>query len=58
MAHSTPSLGTASLGTGDTLDRAEAICAHRGTRLTPLRRHVLGLILESDTPVGPAARHP
>lgn len=32
------------------LDEAEAICAHRGTRLTSLRRRVLGLVLETDGP--------
>ena len=30
------------------LDEAEAICAHRGTRMTSLRRRVLGLVLETD----------
>lgn len=34
------------------LDRAGAICAGRGARLTDLRREVLGLILESDAPTG------
>lgn len=34
------------------LDRAAALCAGRGARLTSLRREVLGLILESDGPVG------
>lgn len=34
------------------LTRAEAICAARGARLTALRRDVLGLILEADTPAG------
>ena len=34
------------------LDAAEAACAARGARLTPLRRQVLGLVLESDQPIG------
>ena len=34
------------------LDRAGAICEGRGARLTDLRRQVLGLILESDSPTG------
>ncbi len=34
------------------LSRAGAICAARGARLTALRRDVLGLILEADTPAG------
>lgn len=34
------------------LDRAEAICDRRGVRLTELRRHVLGLVLDSARPAG------
>lgn len=34
------------------LDRAEAVCLHRGANLTELRRHVLGLILDSASPTG------
>jgi Fur family zinc uptake transcriptional regulator len=34
------------------LDRADAICAERGARLTDLRRQVLGLILQEDQPTG------
>ncbi len=34
------------------LDRADAICAERGARLTDLRRQVLGLILEQEAPTG------
>ena len=34
------------------LDRAEQACDQRGSRLTDIRRHVLGLVLESDTPAG------
>jgi Fur family transcriptional regulator, zinc uptake regulator len=33
------------------LDRAAAACAGRGAHLTPLRRHVLGLILQADGPL-------
>ncbi|NPD67656.1 transcriptional repressor (plasmid) [Lichenicola cladoniae] len=32
------------------LDQAARICERRGTRLTPLRREVLGLVLESGNP--------
>ncbi|HVB69548.1 MAG TPA: Fur family transcriptional regulator [Acetobacteraceae bacterium] len=38
--------------TEDLLARADAICAARGAKLTALRRDVLGLILDADTPVG------
>lgn len=34
------------------LDRAEAICGHRGANLTELRRHVLGMILDAASPAG------
>jgi Fur family zinc uptake transcriptional regulator len=34
------------------LDRAEAICEHRGANLTELRRHVLGMILDAASPTG------
>ncbi|MGE0226671.1 MAG: transcriptional repressor [Acetobacteraceae bacterium] len=34
------------------LDRAGQICEGRGARLTDLRRQVLGLILQSDSPTG------
>jgi len=34
------------------LDRAAALCAQRGARLTALRRDVLGFVLESEAPVG------
>ena len=34
------------------LDRAEALCAERGVRLTGLRRQVLGLILDAGSPIG------
>jgi Fur family zinc uptake transcriptional regulator len=34
------------------LARAEAICVERGTRLTDLRRQVLGLILDAEAPTG------
>ena len=32
------------------LARAEAICAHRGARMTSLRQRVLGLVLETGKP--------
>jgi len=38
--------------TNDLLARAEAICDRRGSRLTELRRQVLGLVLESEKPAG------
>src|SRR5690242_17471962 len=34
------------------LDRAEAICGHRGANLTELRRQVLGMILDAAAPTG------
>ena len=34
------------------LDCAEALCTRRGTRLTTLRRTVLGLVIESPRPAG------
>ena len=34
------------------LQRADGICVSRGSRLTDLRRQVLRLVLDSDTPVG------
>ena len=38
--------------TAHVLAQAEAICAARSVRLTPLRRHVLGLVLDSARPAG------
>lgn len=38
--------------TGLLLQRADTLCDSRGCRLTDIRRHVLGLVLESDKPVG------
>jgi len=35
----------------DTIAHAERVCADRGERLTPLRRHVLELVAKSDGPV-------
>lgn len=35
-----------------TLQEAERACARRGAQLTPLRRQVLELVLESGAPVG------
>ncbi|GAN59183.1 transcriptional repressor [Acetobacter cibinongensis] len=34
------------------LDRATAVCAEHGARMTPQRREILGLILSAQTPVG------
>ena len=34
------------------LSQAEALCTARGVRLTELRRHVLGLVLDSERPAG------
>ena len=34
------------------LDRASAICSEKDARLTPLRREVLGLILDAPQPTG------
>jgi len=34
------------------LDRAQAICERRGAKLTDLRRHVLGLVLDAASPTG------
>lgn len=36
----------------EALDRAAAICAERGTRLTELRRRVLELVLDRHAPIG------
>ncbi|MSP04112.1 MAG: transcriptional repressor [Acetobacteraceae bacterium] len=47
MGESVFSMATAAL-----LDRAEAICTAKSGRLTPLRREVLGLILDSTSPTG------
>jgi Fur family zinc uptake transcriptional regulator len=38
--------------TADALAHAEALCAARSQRLTPLRRHVLEVLLESHKPLG------
>lgn len=34
------------------LDRAETVCTRRNARLTDLRRHVLGLVLDAASPTG------
>ena len=39
-------------GVAAKLDRAEALCAGRGQRLTDLRRQVLGLIIGAGAPIG------
>ncbi len=41
-----------SQGTSELLDRARVVCEQRGARLTELRRQVLGMILDSTSPVG------
>jgi Fur family zinc uptake transcriptional regulator len=38
--------------TADALKHAEALCAERSQRLTPIRRHVLEVLLESHNPLG------
>ncbi len=38
--------------TNTMLSRAALLCDQRGTRLTELRRQVLGLVLDSDKPTG------
>jgi Fur family zinc uptake transcriptional regulator len=38
--------------TADALKHAEALCAERSQRLTPIRRQVLELLLESHNPLG------
>lgn len=50
QGHGTPALFPPAIEAQ--LDRAEALCAGRGARLTDLRRQVLGLILASERPVG------
>ena len=44
--------GTFTRRTVGLLSQAEAICSGRGTRLTGLRRQVLGLVLDSPKPAG------
>jgi Fur family zinc uptake transcriptional regulator len=44
--------GGFSAATEALLDRAGAICAAKSGRLTPLRREILGLILDSAAPTG------
>ena len=44
--------GDFSRRTESLLDRAEAVCEHRGARLTELRRHILGMILDAAAPTG------
>ena len=43
---------TFSPATGAKLDHAAVLCEKRATRLTELRRTVLGLILDADAPIG------
>jgi Fur family zinc uptake transcriptional regulator len=44
--------GEFSAGTEALLARAEHMCLRRGTRLTSLRRQVLGLVIDSAKPTG------
>lgn len=44
--------GGFSAATEELLDRADAICTAKGSRLTTLRRQVLGLIVDSTAPTG------
>jgi Fur family transcriptional regulator, zinc uptake regulator len=44
--------GEFSRRTENLLDQAETVCTHRGANLTELRRHVLGLILDTASPTG------
>ena len=44
--------GAFSRRTDTLLKRADAICEARGARLTALRRQVLGLVLDSESPAG------
>lgn len=51
--HSSPTFtDTPMPGMQKLLDRAEAMCAEHGARLTPQRREILGLILQAKSPVG------
>jgi len=45
-----PHLACAPQGVAESLREAETLCEQRGGRLTPLRRKVLQLLLESDGP--------
>lgn len=50
MAQAHPHLACAPETVADSLKQAEALCEQRGGKLTPLRRKVLTLLLESDGP--------
>lgn len=51
--HRPPSPSTSStLETEGALDAAERLCAARGERMTPHRRHTLKILLEADRPMG------
>src|SRR4051812_26325434 len=47
-----PQPGPFAAGVTAKLHRAEELCRQRGTRLTDLRRQVLGLILDAGAPIG------
>jgi Fur family zinc uptake transcriptional regulator len=42
----------ATISRAQQIQEAEAACLRRGAKLTPLRREVLELVLESDAPIG------
>jgi Fur family zinc uptake transcriptional regulator len=44
--------GEFSRRTESLLDRAETVCVRRSAKLTDLRRHVLGLVLDAASPTG------
>lgn len=50
MAHAHAHLACAPHSLADSLKEAEALCDARGGRMTPLRKKVLTLLLESDGP--------
>jgi Fur family transcriptional regulator, zinc uptake regulator len=47
-----PQPGPFTPGVTAKLDRAEELCRQRGSRLTDVRRQVLGLILDAGVPIG------
>jgi len=49
-AHPHPHLACSPVAVAESLRQAETLCEQRGGRLTPLRKKVLTLLLESDGP--------
>jgi Fur family transcriptional regulator, zinc uptake regulator len=45
-------VGEFSRRTAGLLDQAERVCENRGAKLTELRQHVLGLVLDAASPTG------